>query len=102
MSAKLSGNEEALYKILTSVKLEVNKTGEINRVNLPGLIIKTMRHVSSLRVTGQSKKETVGNITLMLLKEYAHESCERISASEIDDLIEDLYATGVTVKKKCC
>lgn len=99
--SQLSKSDDHLLRILDLLKLEVHKVGTIKKENIASITIKAMRHVEGIKgQTGETKKTTVGNLVLMLLKSFDNDI--DMCAGEIDDLIQDLFDCGVLVKKSCC
>lgn len=94
--------DDKVYKILELMKLETNKLSDgIQNTNLSSLIIKTMRFVDKMPVLGNTKKDTVVNILLLLINDYSNEQLV-ISTGDLEEMIEHLYSAGILMKKKCC
>jgi hypothetical protein len=100
---KLSKIDEALYAILQLAKLECNKTGELNHQNISGVAIKIMRQMAKVKkISGETKRLNVGNVMLLICKEFGVQGVELLSETDIDSLVQDLFDTNVIVNKKCC
>jgi hypothetical protein len=94
----LSKNDKQLIQILDILKLEVNKLPVLTSDNIASIIIRAMRLVEKIKITGDMKRSTVCNLMILLIKDY---STMDVNVSEMEQQIQALFDAKVLIKKSC-